>query len=295
MMFNSQSVELTTMAGEPLKIHLVSAGAVTVKTRFQQASTTGLLAKVSFMLDRKYTDWLPIWVMIVEHPEGIYVIDTGENADISNPDYFNFASAMVKWFNTTQYKFKVEREEEIDRRLEALNISTKKINAVILTHLHLDHVDGLRHFPETRIIVSQAEWEKPYGDLPQLYPDWFKPQLVELNEQYDVFDKAYYVTEAKDIVLVETPGHTWHHCSVVIRANPCNIFFGADICYDQQQLIHHKYSGANASHKLSKDTYSKVLAFCKKNKTIYIPSHEAAAALRLAGQERISPDMDEAN
>jgi len=285
MMFSSQTVELKTMAGQPLKVHLISTGAVTVKTRFRQATTTGYLAKLNFMLDRKYTDWLPIWVMIVEHPEGIFVIDTGENADINNPDYFNFAGAMVRWFNTTQYKFKVERNEEIDRQLESLNISGKKINAVILTHLHLDHIDGLRHFPNTRIIVNKAEWEKPYGDLPQLYPDWFNPELIELNEQYDVFDKAYYVTEAKDIILIETPGHTWHHCSVIIKGDPCNIFFGADVCYEQQQIINDKYSGANASHKLAKQTYSKVRAYGKTRKTVFIPSHEAAAAGRLKNLE----------
>ena len=152
---------------------------------------------------------------------------------------------------------------------------------MILTHLHLDHIDGLRHFPKTNVMVNKAEWEKPYGDLPQLYPSWFHPGLVELGESYDIFDKAYYVTQAKDIVLVQTPGHTWHHCSVILKTEQCHIFFGADVCYSQQQVINEKYSGANAGHKLAKDTYAKVRSFCKNHKTIFIPSHEAAAAERL--------------
>ena len=254
-----------------------------MKTKFRQAKRRGLLAKIAFMLDKTFTDWLPIWVMIIEHPEGIFVIDTGENANINDPGYFSFAGAMVKWFNTTQYKFKVEREEEIDMQLQALGIAADKVKTVILTHLHLDHVDGLRHFPKNHIIVNKAEWEKPYGDLPQLYPSWFKPDLVELNEKYDVFDKALYITESKDIVLVQTPGHTWHHCSVILKTEQGHIFFGADVCYDLQQIIDGKYSGANASHKLAKDTYSKVRSFCSDHKTIFIPSHEAAAAERLAG------------
>ncbi len=188
---------------------------------------------------------------------------------------------MVKWFNTTQYKFRVDRYEEVDRQLQALGISTDKVRSVILTHLHLDHIDGLRHFPNTHIIVNKAEWEKPYGDLPQLYPAGFSPELVELTDAYDVFEKAYYVTKARDIVLVQTPGHTWHHCSVILKTEQSHVFFGADICYEQTQVIEDKYSGANASHKLSKDTYARVRAFCENHKTIYIPSHEAAAADRL--------------
>ncbi|HEV9036146.1 MAG TPA: hypothetical protein VGQ51_05985 [Puia sp.] len=30
------------------------------------------------LLDRHFTEWLPVWVMVIEHPEGIFVIDTGE-------------------------------------------------------------------------------------------------------------------------------------------------------------------------------------------------------------------------
>jgi glyoxylase-like metal-dependent hydrolase (beta-lactamase superfamily II) len=281
MLFDPKSIEVTSITGQLLKIHLVSTGGVIVKTKFQQANTTGLPAKIIFMLDRKYTDWLPIWVMVIEHPEGIFVVDTGENANINDPGYFSFAGPMVRWFNTTQYKFKVDREEEIDKQLKALGISADKVKMVILTHLHLDHIDGLRHFPNTKIIVNKAEWEKPFGDLPQLYPSWFQPELVELNEQHDVFEKAFYVTEAKDIALIETPGHTWHHCSVILKTEQGHILFGADVCYTQQQIIDNKYSGANASHKLSKKTYSKVRSLCKNHKTVFIPSHEAAAGDRL--------------
>jgi glyoxylase-like metal-dependent hydrolase (beta-lactamase superfamily II) len=219
--------------------------------------------------------------MIIEHPEGVFVIDTGENSNINDPDYFNFASAMVRWFNTSQYKFKVQREEEIDEQLRTLGIPIEKISSVILTHLHLDHVDGLRHFPNTRIIVSKEEWERPFGDLPPLYPSWFKPDLVELKEKYDVFEKTYYVTVAKDLILVETSGHTWHHCSVILKTADGDIFFGADVCYEQQQILDRKFSGANASHKLAKDTYEKIRSFCNSHQTVYIPSHELAAGERL--------------
>jgi glyoxylase-like metal-dependent hydrolase (beta-lactamase superfamily II) len=105
--------------------------------------------------------------------------------------------------------------------------------------------------------------------------------LVDLDKNFDEFDMAFYLSNEKDLIVVRTPGHTWHHCSVLLKTKECVVFFGADICYSQQQLIDNKYSGANASHKLAKDTYSKVRSFCKNNKVVFIPSHEAAAADRL--------------
>ncbi|HRH59441.1 MAG TPA: N-acyl homoserine lactonase family protein [Chitinophagaceae bacterium] len=285
-MFPSHSISLTSN-GKPVTVHLVSTGAVTVKTKFREAKRTGLPAMIEFMLDKNFTEWMPIWCMIIEHHEGVFVIDTGENANVNDKNYFKSSGMFANWFDTTQFKFKVERNEEIDRQLQQLNIPIEKIKSVVLTHLHLDHVDGIRHFPNTPIIVNRNEWNKPFGDLPKLYPSWFKPTLVDLNESFDVFEHAHFLTEAKDIVMVHTPGHTWHHCSVILKTDTQFLFFGADICYDQQQLINEKYSGTNCSHKLAQQTYNKVKAFCSKNSTVYIPSHEAAAGERLEGLEII--------
>lgn len=279
-MFDRSTLQLTTQ-GEPLKIHLVSTGAVSVKKKFREATRTGLLAMIDFILDKNYTEWMPIWIMIIEHPEGIFVIDTGENTDVNNPGYFRSSGIFANWFDTTQFKFIVKRDEEIGPQLKKLNIQIENIKAVVLTHLHLDHIDGLKYFPSTEIIVNKLEWKKPFGDLPKLYPSWLRPNLVELNEEYDVFQHAHYLTRAKDLLLVQTPGHTYHHCSVLLKTDECFIFFAADICYSQRQLIEEKYSGTNASHKLAKDTYDKVKRFAKKHKLVFLPSHDAEASVRL--------------
>ena len=135
----------------PVKVHLVSTGAVSVKTKFRDANKTGMLAMLDFILDKKFTEWMPIWVMIIEHPEGVFVIDTGENAGVNDPNYFKSSGLFANWFNTAQFKFIVNKEEEIGPQLNDLQIPIEKIKAVVLTHLHLDHIDGLKYFPSTLI------------------------------------------------------------------------------------------------------------------------------------------------
>jgi N-acyl homoserine lactone hydrolase len=279
-MFNVTTVELHSNK-QPIKIHLVSTGAVAVKTKFKENKHSGLRALISFLFDKKFTEWLPIYVLIIEHPEGIFMIDAGEIADVNNANYFKSSGIIANWFDKTQFRFSVFRKDEINNQLSKLNISQEKIKAIILTHLHFDHTDGIKYFPNTKIIVNKAEWEKPFGDLPKLYPSWFKPELIELDEQFDVFEKAKYITKAKDIILVETPGHTYHHCSIIIKTDECNIFFAADICYSQQQLLTNKFAGNNTSNKPAQETYNKVKAFAKNNRVVFIPSHDADAAEKL--------------
>ena len=279
-MFDTQTISVS-VNGIPAKVHLVSTGVVAVKTKFRDARLTGTAAMIDFILDKKFTAWMPIWVMIIEHPEGIFVIDTGENANVNDKGYFKSSGVFANWFDTTQFKFLVEAKEEIGPQLQQLNIDINNVKTVILTHLHLDHIDGLKYFPSTEILVNKYEWEKPFGDLPKLYPSWFRPTLVDLNESLGAFDHVRFLTKSKDIVLIQTPGHTYGHCSVVFKTDEFNIFFAADVCYSQQQLLENKYSGTNCSHKLAKDTYEKVAAFTKQRKTIFIPSHDGDAGRRL--------------
>lgn len=285
-MFASSSVQLHSN-NKPVHIHLVSCGAVAVKTRFKENKYAGIIALADFILDKNFTEWLPINVMIIEHPEGVFIIDTGEIAEVNNRNYFKSSGLAANWFDKTQFKFLVPREDEIDAQLLRLNISKENLKAVVLTHLHFDHTDGIKYFPDTKIIVNKAEWQKPFGDLPKLYPSWFKPELIELNESFDVFDKAFYLTKTKDIIIVETPGHTYHHCSIIIKADECHIMFAADVCYSQQQLLNNKFPGNNASNKLAGTTYNKVKMFAQHHPLIFIPSHDKSASQRLQNLETL--------
>ena len=284
-MFNPVSIQLYSIDNKPVKIHLVSTGAVAVKTRFKENKHEGIIALADFIFDKKFTEWLPIYVMIIEHTEGVFIIDAGEVAEVNNKDYFKSSGFIANWFDKSQFKFSIQREDEIDQQLERLGINKEKIKAIVLTHLHFDHTDGIKHFPNTKIIINKAEWEKPFGDIPKLYPSWFKPELIELNESFDVFDRAYYLTKSKDIILIETPGHTYHHCSVLIKGDKCSIFFAADICYTQQQLLKNRFPGNNTSNKVAQSTYDKVKAFAKNNPLVFIPSHDADAVKRLKNLE----------
>jgi glyoxylase-like metal-dependent hydrolase (beta-lactamase superfamily II) len=285
-MFDTATIQLHCNK-QPVKIHLVSTGAVAVKTKFRQNKNSGFPALLSFLFNKKFTEWLPIYVLIIEHPEGIFLIDSGEIAEVNNKDYFRSSGIIANWFDRSQFRFSVYRKDEINNQLQKLNISLEKIKAIVLTHLHFDHTDGIKYFPDTKIIVNKAEWEKPFGDLPKLYPSWFNPKLIELNERYDVFDKAKYLTGSKDIILIETPGHTYHHCSVLIKADECTIFFAADICYTQQQLSENKFPGNNASNKLAEETYNKVTSFAKNNSVVFIPSHDIKASERMKNIETL--------
>jgi glyoxylase-like metal-dependent hydrolase (beta-lactamase superfamily II) len=279
-MFERQSIQVV-MQGKAVTVHLVSTAMVAVKRRFREMRFNGSLSTIDFVLDDHFTEWLPIWVMVIEHPEGTILIDTGEIAEVMEPGYFRSSGFFTSWFDKSQFKFKVEKEDEVISQLQALNISVESVKKVVLTHLHFDHTDGLKYFPHAEIMVNKAEWEQPFGDLPKLYPSWFSPKLIELDQQYDVFERCAYLTDSKDLLLVHTPGHTWGHCSVLLKTDTNYILFAADICYSQEQLLENKFAANSASHELAKKTYAAVKSFAASHSTVFLPSHDPESGIRL--------------
>ena len=68
-----------------VNIHHIQTGTVRVKTAQRSRKRGGLLRVLT---DSKWTDWLPIYTWVIDHPEGIIVVDTGETARASDPGYF---------------------------------------------------------------------------------------------------------------------------------------------------------------------------------------------------------------
>lgn len=270
-----------TSNGIPIKVHAISTGYVSVKKRFRESRYKGIFALLDFLIDKEFTEWMPIWVWVVEHPEGIFLIDTGENSNVNDKDYFKPAGWFNNWVNTSQFKFKVSRADEVDQQLALLGIQTTAINTVILTHRHLDHVDGLKYFQHATTLIHRIENEKSQGDLPHLYPKNFKPTLVDLEESFHHFPKSKTLTKTGDLRLIHTPGHTHGHCSISLQTDEGLIFFAGDVSYHQAAILNDKYAGADVDIKATKQTYKNVKATAKATKLIYLPSHDSEAGERL--------------
>lgn len=93
----------------------------------------------------------PVSAVLIRHPESGYILyDTG-----NDDNWKNTYSENVKKL------FPVFDQVTIKEALEAERICTDEIDTLILSHLHFDHVGGLKFFQGTkageRVVVSDAE------------------------------------------------------------------------------------------------------------------------------------------
>lgn len=274
-----------------MRIHAVQTGSVMIKQAQMRGVGRGNQRLFHSLFDKDWTQFLPIYAWVIEHPEGVIVIDTGETARTAQPGYFPW------WhpFFHLAVRVRVRPEEEIGPQLRALGIAPDDVRHVVLTHLHTDHAGGLHHFPQAQFLVARREYEaasglngRVRGYLPQHWPAWFKPTFVPFESvAYGPFPSSYTLTRAGDITLVPTPGHAPGHLSVILQEDDRFIFFAGDTSYTQQLMLEEAIDGVGPDEQAALQTIQRIHAYVRQTPTVYLPSHDPEAARRLQERETI--------
>ena len=270
-----------------VKVHAVQTGLISVKENFLNQKGKGVMSKLNIVFGRAYAGFMPIWAWVIEHPEGIIVVDTGDVEASGHREFYDRESTLSKLtLRVMSNRRNISKQSELDSQLMRLGIKPEQVSKVVLTHLHGDHTDGLRFFPGNEIIVNEAEYRKPYGNLPTTYPKWFAPTLVNFSkDRVDHFDKAYPLTRSEDVLLIPTPGHTHHHASVLLRTDSAHVLFAGDVSYKHQQLLDFGFAGSNIDYDKTRRTYTNILGYAGKHPLIYLPSHDEHSGNRLVNRE----------
>ncbi len=57
-------------------------------------------------------------------------------------------------------RFHVREEETLDAQLATLGYSAVDVDTAILSHLHQDHIGGIRELRDANLAVTAAEWNE---------------------------------------------------------------------------------------------------------------------------------------
>ena len=279
-----------------MKVRAIQTGSVRIKTAQVEGRGRGLARRLAVFTDHGWTDWLPTYAWVVEHRDGVIVIDTGQGAHLLESG--RSLHPYVRW----EVAFRIEREEEIGPQLRTLGIGTRDVKRVVLTHLHMDHDGGLAHFPNSEILVSRGELGKARGwagrvrgYLPNRWPSWFDPVPLDLaTEPFGPFAASKRLTKAGDVIAVATPGHTADHLSVILQVGDTALFLAGDTSYNERLMLNGRVDGVSPNEHVSGATLKAISSFAQTRRTVYLPTHDPQSAVRLAALRSVGTTVQTA-
>jgi len=171
-------------------------------------------------------------------------------------------------------------------RLAAAGAAPERVDVVLCTHLHFDHVgwntrlvDGrwVPTFPNARYLFARAEWEhwSAHGGVDYALNDSVRPVfdagLAELVET----DHAV----TPEVALVPTHGHTPGHVSVRVRSRGAEALITGDMVHHPCQLAHPEWTGpADSDRDAAHATRAAALDDAAARGVLLIGTHFAAPA-----------------
>ncbi len=269
-----------------MRIHAIQTGWAQIRRNQIIARKEDLFRLVRTLSDQEWAAPVPIYAWLLEHPEGLILVDTGQTARAADPGYH------PRWhpYFHRSVRFHVRRDEEVDVQLESIGINPVDVRWVVLTHLHTDHAGGIRHFPKADVIVSSAEWRAAQGQwgklagyIPQHWPREIIPRHVLFRDgPWGAFAHSMQLTSAGDVHVVPTPGHTAGQLAVSVSLPDVEIILAGDVSYTQDALLHDRLDGVSLNAQRAHDTLQTVRRHVLERPTVFLPAHDPDAATRLA-------------
>lgn len=279
-----------------MKIHAIQTGTVRVRRSQPYGSQgEGLLRLWRTLRDPQWSEPLPIYAWVIEHPEGLTVVDTGETSRASYEGYF---PAWHPYYRLG-VRMQVTSEQEIGPQMLQLGLNPREVRWLLMTHLHTDHAGGLAYFRDARIVISRAEFQAAQGlggllagYLRQHWPPWLQPELVDYPDgPLENFPGCHTLSRAGDLHLVPTPGHSPGHQSVVLQDRDQTYFFAGDVSYSLELLLEGVEDGVTQDLPAYRASQQRTREFLGRTGAAYLPSHDPQSGIRLAHAARRSPDQ----
>ncbi|MDK2795168.1 MAG: hypothetical protein PWQ58_367 [Archaeoglobaceae archaeon] len=157
---------------------------------------------------------------IIEASDNLYLVDLPQEIE----GFRKFISCWIIKNGSSAVLVDIGPKATIPKLIEALNyLGIRKVEFVLLTHIHLDHSGGiaelLEKFPTARVVAHKSAREhlvnpeklwrasvEAIGSIAEIYG---KPKGIEVEKIYE--GKIDFAGE--EIKVIETPGHASHHQS----------------------------------------------------------------------------------
>ncbi|MCI1018235.1 MBL fold metallo-hydrolase [Microbacterium sp. C5A9] len=169
-----------------------------------------------------------------EFPSGVFLYDSGDGRRVLFDTGYATSDWRAGWRGAVYRRLlppRVVEADDIAAQLVADGMDPASVTHVVLSHLHPDHIGGVRRFPGATFVLS-AGHERTLRDprlrsgvLPGLLPEWFpQAERIVLHDgdfravrSGDVSLRAHDLLGDGSYLVLDLPGHADGHLGALVE------------------------------------------------------------------------------
>jgi N-acyl homoserine lactone hydrolase len=217
-----------------MKVHVLHTGKVYIdRALAYKEKTLHPIPFTGWLRGKTKKMWVPVSSYLIEHPKGLILVDTGWHEEIRFNQKKHLGSLAYSMF-----KGDLPEGDSIAEKLNSLGIKSKDLDFVILTHLHSDHVSGLKHVQDAKkILTSEIEWKAAHKRIGYIKSMWHGISIDTFSLTdipYGPYKKGYDLFGDGSLYLVHTPGHSDGMVSMLVKMRQGWLVLASDVGYSEK-------------------------------------------------------------
>lgn len=170
---------------------------------------------------------VPAWLIL--HPRGVVLFDSGLPL-ATQAGGEERLGVLAKFFHVEFHP-----GEEVSSRLEALDVDPTRVDWLVSSHLHFDHVGGNEQLPNARWLLQRREWEAAQ-DPDRRAALFFDERDFDCGHDRLLADGEHDLFGDGAVTCLPTHGHTPGHQSLRVRLASGPVVLTSDACYLRRSL-----------------------------------------------------------
>lgn len=260
-----------------VKLHILKCGEVGVDPAVPRRDISwNPLAYTGLFRSSKRRIWMPVFAYLIEHPKGNVLIDTSWSKEVrTNPVK---AESFSLWFAS---KSKLPMGSAVDEQIEAKGITANDLDYVILTHMDVDHVNGIQMVKNAKHILASEEeiteanghdvryWKKQWNGISiSMIPfETATEGIVGIaGKVWDIFDDG-------TVKVIFTPGHSAGAITVLVQNGEKSMLIAGDTGYAKASWRENKLPGPVYDKKLMREALAWIFKL-EQEGTVILASHD---------------------
>lgn len=172
---------------------------------------------------------IPVPSFLIQHAKGTVLFDTGLHTQLQTDPHARLGAIA------DVFKVEFRAGEEVAARVKAAGVDPARVDYLVNSHMHFDHVGGNAQIPNATLVVQRREWEAT-NDEQQVKRNGYNHADFDLGHKLMLVDGEHDLFGDGSVVCVPSYGHTRGHQSLRVRLESGEVVLTSDACYLRRTL-----------------------------------------------------------